>query len=681
MRERLVRLLRRHGVTVLIAALVAFFASQIWPPERTPRHLATYLIPLHQLEWRGYDLLFNWRGARREPVDPRIVVVGYDRDTEQSLEDNHRIMQWPPPRRYHARVLENLVRDGARVVVFDLLFSTPSGYGAGDDRALHDALRRARCPVILACRVNRDHAEQRKSLEAPYYDDARGIDFEHSAKIGFTEIVRDRDDVVRWMLPIQKFQDEWLPSLASAAFLALTDGEVDRSRLTAKTIFVGDQPVPRTGPTTPDPVSPETELALTYVNFPGGNAAVPLYRYEQVARGQFAPGSFAGKVVFVGITGTELAKQTGDQHRTAYSSLTPERSGGIESRDVFGVIIQAQFLDALIHGHFIAHAAPLQTGLFVFGLMLIAAVGVRGYVDWRGPALVLTALLLYISLVLVCFENLRLYIPWVIPSSTMVVVIGAISFTDRAKLRQMWGRYVSKAYLEVMLREGYDQRPERVTASVLFADIRGFTAFSERHAPEKVVELLDKHLEKLIHIVFEEDGTIDKFLGDGLMVVFGAPRLRGAERSEAENARRAVQTAWRMLEVSNDPVLDEEGVPFTFAMGVGVATGPLVCGHVGTKDLVTLTLIGDTVNLASRLQTITGEADIVIDEPTCAFVAGVATVESLGVRDVKGKEQGVLCFRVTGFDGAAGGGSEAPRGRFARGWPRREGESSKAANS
>jgi adenylate cyclase len=199
------------------------------------------------------------------------------------------------------------------------------------------------------------------------------------------------------------------------------------------------------------------------------------------------------------------------------------------------------------------------------------------------------------------------------------------------------------------MREGEESKAQRYDATVIFGDIRGFTNFSSHHEPELVIDLLDQHLEKQVKIVFEEEGTIDKFLGDGIMVVFGAPN------KQPDKEIRAVRAAWRMRAASFEPLKDEKGNQHVLREGFGIATGPLVLGFVGSRRLSSLTTIGDTVNLSSRLQGVTGDADIVIDRATYDRVKDYVEVEEIGPVQLKGKDEKIHCWRVTALKDVRGG--------------------------
>lgn len=638
MRTRRFRI-SRHLFTFLLAGVLATLAYALWPPERLPSPL---LAHLHNLEWLGYDALFALRGETPQRIDPRIAVVGFDQNTERTLNTS-----WPPSRRLHARVIDHLVTDGATLIVFDVMFTgatTPT-----DDRALDAALARAN-RVVLGCRLERDLALKRVSLEAPYYDDALRIDFERSTRTGFAELpldpTIDKDRVIRRFVPVMSFQDHWLPSLASAAYLAMTQQGDEAIRVTPKAVWLGNCRIPRTGPTAPDPVYPDQPIPSAYLDFPGGIDTfprVPLQRFEQVYARTFAPGTFRDKIVFVGVTGSELAKRSNELFTTAYTHMNPEGNGAQITTAIPGVIIQAQVLNALLR-HGLIHPLPGWARWLVIFIFALAAIWwARQYVNWRGPVLLAVTTAVYLGCAVLLFGTWRIHLPWVLPNLLILAAAGGTAWIERGRLRRKWGGYVSPDVLARILQSDSGLEAERYEASVVFGDIRGFTAFSERHKPETVVRLLNRHLERLTRIIYAERGTIDKFLGDGILAVYGAPLPM------QDAAVRAVRSAWHMREVALQAIHDDDGTPHVFGSGFGITTGPLVAGHVGSRQRHEFTIIGDTVNLASRLQGVTGQPDVIIDAATLDQVRAHVAVESLGEVTLKGKSQPIACYRVTAW--------------------------------
>ena len=228
----------------------------------------------------------------------------------------------------------------------------------------------------------------------------------------------------------------------------------------------------------------------------------------------------------------------------------------------------------------------------------------------------------------------------------------ARSLREKEMIKRAFTRYVAREVVEEILKD-----PERLVltgqrreVTVLFCDVRGFTPLSERLSPEEVVALLNDFYTLMIETIFKHDGTLDKFLGDAVMAVFGAPL------SHPDHSVRAVLTALAMQEGIGG--LNErrarqgkEGV----TIGIGVSAGEAVAGTVGTEDRMEYTVIGDSVNLAARLETNAKPGQILISHRTWEKVHDVVDTRSLGAIKVKGKEEQVEVYEVLGVTGSGGG--------------------------
>ncbi len=178
----------------------------------------------------------------------------------------------------------------------------------------------------------------------------------------------------------------------------------------------------------------------------------------------------------------------------------------------------------------------------------------------------------------------------------------------------------------------------RAVATMLFADIRGFTELSERLMPEEVVELLNRYLGPVVNVIFSNNGLLDKFYGDGIMAVFGAPR------QAEDDARRAVTAAREILE-QVQLLNSQPGAPRPLSVSIGLATGEVVAGHIGSEQRLEYTVIGDAVNLASRLQAIAEPNQILADEATYRRVSGLFTSTRRMAR-IKGKASPISVYEL-----------------------------------
>lgn len=210
------------------------------------------------------------------------------------------------------------------------------------------------------------------------------------------------------------------------------------------------------------------------------------------------------------------------------------------------------------------------------------------------------------------------------------------------RFRRSLERYLPTPAVEQVL-----EQPElilggkRQVATVLFGDLRGFTALAERLDPEQVVGLLNQCLGRMAEVVFRHDGMVDKFIGDAIMAVFGVPTPR------PDDAERAVQAALEMqAAVAQVRVPGADGD--TFRMGIGVHTGELVVGNIGSERRVDYTVVGDTVNLAARLEQTAGPGQVLVSQRTFDLARHSVTASDLGLVQVKGRQEGVQVYAVTG---------------------------------
>ena len=222
----------------------------------------------------------------------------------------------------------------------------------------------------------------------------------------------------------------------------------------------------------------------------------------------------------------------------------------------------------------------------------------------------------------------------------------AKSLREKEMIKQAFTRYVAREVVEEILKDPEQMAltGERREVSVLFCDIRGFTPLSERLSPEEVVALLNEFYTLMIDTVFKHEGTLDKFLGDAVMAVFGAPI------AHQDHSIRAVRTAVAMQsgiqELSNRRV--QEGKD-PIAIGIGVSAGEAVAGTVGTENRMEYTVIGDRVNLAARLEANAKPGQVLISQWTYEKVDKLVNARSLGYFKVKGKEEEVEVYEVLGL--------------------------------
>jgi len=235
---------------------------------------------------------------------------------------------------------------------------------------------------------------------------------------------------------------------------------------------------------------------------------------------------------------------------------------------------------------------------------------------------------------------------------SVIAAEAAISFDNARSHDELSRRVVERKALERFLSSAIVEKilasPDEIhlggenqTVSILFADIRNFTRMAEKMAPQKVVELLNEYFTEMTDLIFDNGGTLDKYLGDGIMAVFGAPIAR------PDDAARSVKTAVEMQRALAQLNLDwqNRGQPPVQA-GIGVNTGPVTAGNIGSSRRIDYTVIGDAVNIASRLCSKAGPGDIMISEPFYQALKNPPPVDQLDPMELKGKAQAVPVYKI-----------------------------------
>jgi adenylate cyclase len=221
---------------------------------------------------------------------------------------------------------------------------------------------------------------------------------------------------------------------------------------------------------------------------------------------------------------------------------------------------------------------------------------------------------------------------------------------QQARLRQNFERFMSPNVAQLMAsyvaQHGQLWEPQELTVSVLFADVKGFTTLSEKLSPREIQDLLNEYFHEMTEVVFHHNGTLDKYIGDGIMAIFGAPQL-GEPADPNQNAIQAVDAALDMIS-AHKRLVEKLDPSKAFAFRIGINTGPVYAGFFGTRQRLEYTVMGDTVNTASRLE---GKADlnsVLISEATHKALGEQFAVQEMGDFQLKGKAQLVHTYKVLG---------------------------------
>ena len=399
------------------------------------------------------------------------------------------------------------------------------------------------------------------------------------------------------------------------------------------------------------------------IDYRRGVGAIPIIHLSDILAGQFAKQKIAGRIVLIGV----MAASVKDYFSTPFSE------DFFVDQTTYGVVLHGILVDQLIRHALQGQAAlsGLGEGLELFWIVLCIAVGgllARTVVSPIPFALCFAALLVGVVLASYgAFIN-DLWLP-AVPSAfglAATAVFGtSVMFyrerVDRTQLMTLFSRHVSDSVAE----EIWDRRdefmdngrpkPRQLQATVLFTDIKGFTSISENLDEVELIGWLNTFMESMAGIVVAHDAMVDKYIGDAIMAVFGVPFPRTQPEQVRRDAHNAVICALAMAEEVKrlNKRQSEIGLP-PFGMRVGIHTGTLVAGSVGSSQRLEYTVIGNTVNVASRLESYAGnvsvpdDCDIVISQDTRDLLDGAFDLEAMGEIPLKGKAQPVGAFRLLG---------------------------------
>jgi adenylate cyclase len=551
---------------------------------------------LKQLELQSVDARFSVRGTQERPND--IVVVGVDDVTFDQLG-----VQWPFPRRLHARLIDQLRKAGAKAIAVDIQFTEPTD--PRNDNALIEAIARKHGIVLATTEV--EPGGRTRVLGGDQVLDEVG------ARAANGNYKVDPGGAIRKM----QYSIDGLVSLPIATAEAATGETIE-----------------------PGEMEGDGEAWIDYRGPPGTFREVP---YSRVLRGEVPASVFRGKTVIVGATAPSLQ----DVHPTSTTG------DGLMS----GPEIQASSVWTAEHGF------PLGSSSTVVDLLLIlllAAAPAAAALRLK-PTLALASAVVLAAIYTLAAQlafNSGSVLPVVYPLMALVLSgLGALAVNyvltafERQRVRDTFSRFVPEAVVaQVLERSDGDLRfgGVRRECTVLFSDLRGFTSFAEALRPDDVIEVLNHYLEEMSDAIMDHGGTLVAYMGDGIMAVFGAPI------EQTDHADRALAAAREML-TTRLPHFNRwmagEGHGEGFAMGIGLNSGTVMSGQVGSQRRIEYTAIGDTTNTAARLEGMTKGSghQLFVADSTRRGLSGAEPddLELVGEREVRGRAHPITVWTLS----------------------------------
>lgn len=536
------------------------------------------------------DMRFDVRGERDAPDD--LVFVKIDDETFSDLDTT-----FPFPRGLHAAVIDRLAEAGARVIAYDVQFTEPSDDARQDNRLI-EAVRAAGNVVLPTTEVD-------ERGRTRIFGGGEGLRYSRALAANAL-LPHDPGGVFRRM----EFEVGGLETFPMVAAEAALGHDVERAGADS-----------------------------AYIDFPGPPGTIRSISFGRVHAGRFDEELVRDKVVVVGAASPSLQ----DLHRT--STTSDELMPGPE--------IQAAAIDTALLG------LPLDEAPVWIDVLLIVVMGLAApLLALRVPSLKAVALAVLMGAGLLVLAQLLFnggtIVSVIYPllaallSVTAVVILhGITSAFERERARDAFARFVPEAVVGQVLDQADGMRlgGKRTESTLLFSDLRGFTSFSERREPHEVVTILNRYLSAMSDAILDHGGTLTSYMGDGIMAVFGAPI------EQDDHADRALAASCEMLRrlAGFNAWMREEGLGDGFKMGIGLNTGPVLSGNVGSERRLEYTAIGDVTNTASRLEGLTKGTphQLYLAESTrAALTESPAELEVVGDFEVRGREDRIRVWTL-----------------------------------
>ena len=620
------------------------------------------LGPLQRLELSTLDYRFQMRGQRPfAPGQSNVVIVQISEDSFKALPD-----KFPWPRYYYAHLLRNLKRAGARAVGIDLIFNDQDAYSPAFDDSLRAAIRSTGIAVL----AGKGELERQNVTLSSERENFNSIFFDVDSSLGYVDIRPDIDGIYRlyntsWVKPLTGGRAAYIPSFGFAVldrvyhFPALTVPEPRDEDFRFGSLSI-----------------PKYDVASFLINYYGPNSTFPYINFEDVLDdetfttvdetdtgepintfsspdGYLYNGTFKDKIVLVGVTIPE------------YKDLFPVSIGKGEHKgdnQMYGVEIHANAIENVLRNDFLhkqsrwLDAVSILFFALLTGMVVSAFKGVKtghtGLIELQAALFAIVEIGAILAAAILLFNTANFVMTVVAPC--IAIAGGYLASTtyhyvverkQKLLIKGMFGTYVNPSVVDRLIAnpEALRLGGQREELTVLFSDIEGFTTISEGLDSESLVGLLNEYLSKMAKIILQNMGTLDKYVGDAIMAFWGAPI------PQHDHALRACMTALQMQEVlaSMHAVRVQERKP-VFRTRIGIHTGEMVVGNMGGAEKVNYTVIGDSVNLASRLEGANKQygTGIMVSQQTYEVVKSSILGRNLDRIVVKGKTEPVTIYEL-----------------------------------
>jgi len=638
----------------------------------------TQTTMLTGLEWGSIDFRFYVRdpsqktvkleeGVRMNKINPRarkdIVILGIDESTFREFSDQG--IQWPFPWDIHAKLTRFVSTGNPLAIFYDIMFLDHKPGESELAKAIKESNatfldypfeadeidvqfndQEERLSLLSKVKFPVDPKDHTESLVADVTPPTP--DLIRSAKgIGFANVFPGRDGINRTIPLVIKYKGAYYPNID--LMIVMHYYGIGQENVEIKIgKYIKLKNLPREKMAKPNDsreiVIPIDEYGFMDVNFIGGSGSFQHYPYYLFANDGTMEGnnSLKDKIILVAAYG--VAGVATDEKKSPYGAT-------------FGIEHHANALNTILNQDFLYKLSDLQN----IAIMLVIALLIGFFVPRMsiGPSVVVTVLfiILYSVVSYMVFDYFSIITAFATPviqtalTYSMLVTYRVVNEQKEKKyIRQTFSKFVSKSVVDELLKDPSKIKlgGDKKILTVLFSDIRGFTSISERLTPEELVEHLNIYLQSMTDIILKYFGTLDKYIGDAVMAFWGAP----VEMDD--HALKACKAAIEMMEALKgmNKKWIAENKP-TLEIGIGINTGDMIVGNMGSAARMDYTLMGDNVNLGSRLEGTNKfyKTGIIISEFTYQYVKDDVIVRELDLIRVKGKAMPVKIFELMAIKG------------------------------
>ncbi len=572
------------------------------------------------LEWKSWDWRLRHFGDSSRTTDD-VALLLIDQNSLDFMEEQEGL-PWPWPRSLYAPVIEYCRLAGAQAIVFDILFTEHSVYGVEDDAELAGVIA-AGGDVVLAETGSAHPIE---------------VLAQSARAIGNAGFQPDDDGIFRTIDPAGETGTLTLPFAVLRDVLGVS---VDRAVGGDRAFSLGGAPVP---------LDKQGRFVIDYMGpagtIPSYSMAAAIQSYVRQGTGEeiaLPPERLAGRVVFLGMSAPGLL----DLRPTPFSSVYP------------GAEVHATTMQNLLTRRFIRIAPLWITFLRSLGpAILLAFLLGRIRSAWKGAVLlpVFGALLIIGAVVA---YRIGFWVPFVSPLFAILLAFVSVQTMEYATegrqrrfLKHAFRHYLSPQVIEEIVQDPSRLKlgGERKELSIFFSDVASFTSLSERLEPEELTALLNRYLTEMTDVIQSEGGTVDKYEGDAIIAFWNAPI---DQPNHAERALRAAVRCQLKLTEINPELAKSAGAPLSAR--IGVHTGQVIVGNMGSRDRFDYTVIGDAANLASRLEGLgkVFRSPIVVSEATWKAGEAAVNAREIGQVRVVGRAEPTRVFQPTALRGGS----------------------------